>query len=180
MRWRASVRLKMEPAPVISNDRSEPILFFHGTRSIEPFEISEFQPLAHGTIYFSTNLEYAENFRDPCGDGIVEWTPKGSSRQAVFQVNIRMQNPKIFRGENHDEYESFNYYGFDVAELKAQGHDGAMMKFDDGEIVVAVFDPRQIVAAAPNSVTQGPGLEAFSLPIPVPRLEGAQPESLRI
>lgn len=73
------------------------ITAFHGSRSNERF--SDFSESRDGFTYFTSDKKSAERYANPMG--------RPEKTAGVYDVSLKIQNPKIYRESNSQEFEAF-------------------------------------------------------------------------
>jgi len=122
------------------------MVFYHGQPRPEGGQIEQFElPRGDDGIYFSNNADYAmgyaTEFRAEKPDPSVDEFAKTG---VAYPVYLDLKNPLILNGEDEATYEKYTQRGFKRSEVMAQGYDGIILKYDDGEIEAQAYDPRQI------------------------------------
>jgi hypothetical protein len=123
--------------------------FYHGQPRPEGGQIEQFKlPRGDDGIYFSNNpdyaMGYATEFRaekpDPSFDDF-------DKTGVTYPVYLDLKNPLILNGDDEAVFEKYTQRGFKRSEVMAQGYDGIILKYTDGEIEAQAYDPRQIRSA---------------------------------
>lgn len=129
----------------------EPRVFFHGTRDrFTVFDVDHPNKKDHGWLgrghYFTTDASIADTYaRIKAGDG----------EKSVMEVFVRPNNPKLMTVQQKLRFARFSKEGIDklTTVLKQDGHGGAALQFEDGEIEVMTFDQAGIKSATDNAGT---------------------------
>jgi hypothetical protein len=130
-----------------------PIVFYHGSprgNHIDAFSASE-----NDGIYFTNDPDYAGNYavefrqnEDPMGPfgqypapgDPFDWTDQTG---AIYPVYLSIKNPLIISEHDEEQRAAYTDRGLDRIKLKAEGYDGIILLYDDGEIEAQIFDPYQ-------------------------------------
>lgn len=134
----------------------EPLVLYHGQPRPESDAIAAFddrRQVGDG-IYFSSDRDYAANyaveFRSerpaPEFDG-------GDITGVAYPVYLLFQNPLVLDGERAADVERYTQRGLDTRNLEAEGYDGVMLRYADGEFEAMAFRPEQIKSATGNRGT---------------------------
>lgn len=123
----------------------KPLVVYHGTGA----DIESFKPGLSNALYFTPDADLASQYTKRLGRN--ELKDGGN----VMPVYLRLTNPKIIKGTLKRErwLDTAYFRPEQIAELKAQGHDGVINE-DASEIIV--FDPEQIKSATGNRGTFDP------------------------
>jgi hypothetical protein len=106
---------------------------FHGTgNTFEAFVAPD-----DDGIYFSSDREQAQRYA-----GVKADAAGGEPRIIEAQLNLR--NPLEIDGSDATQVERYTDRGFSSKELQAQGYDGVVVRYADGEIEAMVLAPEQI------------------------------------
>lgn len=127
----------------LTTEEGSPLRLFHGTRpGVDIDRFHEPNPL--DGIYLTPDPSYANGFTN----ALFEPHPL-ISQGAIFPVHAQVKNPFIVKTQyGSEEWEQFCYHGFDMAELRKKGFDGAVLiEEEDGIDQVVIFSPDQIISA---------------------------------
>lgn len=128
----------------VVDESGKPLVVYHGTRPGN--DIRKFREKKHDGIYFTPDPGYAEGFTNEL------FTDSGDIG-AIYPVYLSIKNPHVVQADPESkEWEDFVYHALDKQELIAKGHDGAILKYPDGEIdQVMAFHSNQIKSAIGNN-----------------------------
>ena len=132
---------------VLADGQGRPVVLYHGSSST----FSEFESRHHvgDGIYFSTDPQYASNY--------AEARASLSGAATVYPAHLAIRQPLELLGDRAADWERYTQRGFDTRELAAQGYDGVVMRYADGEIEAMVFHPWQIRSAVGYDTSPAPG-----------------------
>lgn len=126
-----------------------PVVFYHGTRDdISTFDIyhpnrKDFGWLGRGVYGIS----------DPDVGGRYAGMKRGAGAPNVMPLYFAVTNPyKIsLTTKNKLRYAPQEYIDEFTAKVKALGHDGVMLTYEDGSIEIVAFEPTQVKSAIGNN-----------------------------
>ncbi len=120
----------------VVDENGKPLVMYHGTEhDFENFD-------TRFGSYFSSNTEYVEPYASK------PFSPKDKVTGVTIGANIKpvylsLKNPKILI-DPRDEGEQEEYRSKPYEELKAEGYDGAIIKWGWGEVEAYALEPTQI------------------------------------
>lgn len=126
---------RADPGPTYGQGSVLTRVMYHGSNA----EFDKFLKPDGKGIYFTSDKEYATGYADARSS--LGGTP------VVHEVTLNLQNPLVIDGEDDAQWEKFTRHGFNVDELIADGYDGVIAKYANGEVEAMVVDPQQISAA---------------------------------
>jgi hypothetical protein len=154
----------------------KPLVLYHATTSLDDF--NQFVPSERGTL--GKGLYFTDDHK------LTSLMSEGLDNGRVIPAYMKLENPYTFEQDSEmegefdfdspavsllvdvfgsrtarymieNESDEFAYFGDEIAEeLKKRGHDGIIMKFEDGDGEYVAFDPTQIKSAIGNRGTFDP------------------------
>ncbi|MES2945403.1 MAG: hypothetical protein V4772_21255, partial [Pseudomonadota bacterium] len=127
----------------------KPVVFYHGTRD----DITAFRTdhpnrkdkgwLGRG-IYVASNPDDAHTYAS---------MKIGSGNPRIMPLFVAVRHPYIASRELKNKLKHSSQAAIDAftADLKAKGHDGVVMAFDEGHVELMAFEPTQVKSAIGNN-----------------------------
>lgn len=133
----------------VSESALDGIKMYHGQPRPSGDPISKFTLRSeHDGLYFTSDPDYAAGYtKEFRSEQPTSEFDSFDETGVLYPVYLNIKNPLVLDGEDHENFEKYTQRGHDRKDLIAQGYDGIIMKYDDGEIEAQAFHPKQVVSA---------------------------------
>lgn len=137
----------------VIDEAGEPLVMYHGQPRPEGDALTAFRSWGENDgIYFTSDPAYAGayavEFRAEHPDASFDDIDQTG---VIYPVYLAIRNPLVLSGEDENQRSMYVSREYDRLELIAQGYDGVLLKYADGEIEAMAFHGNQVKSAVGNN-----------------------------